>query len=228
MVLQPEDSAEILFDINDYFINQNSGEQMTLLRNSENKLQLKIDQDSYLLTDEVVNNDQAYLITINMTGPSLTNIDLYINGAETTNTITNDQNINTQAKKIFFGNNFKSNKQFSGYIAEFIIYNKMLSASELDAINNYLLQKFDISAVSGTAPTDLSNIVNWLDAEYLSSVSNDDKIFSLQSSDMRKGNTYSFENNALNSITSANVLNDQIMLAVGDGGLILKKKNNGD
>jgi photosystem II stability/assembly factor-like uncharacterized protein len=45
---------------------------------------------------------------------------------------------------------------------------------------------------------------------------------------MRKGNTYSFENNALNSITSANVLNDQIMLAVGDGGLILKKKNNGD
>ncbi|MGP3777658.1 LamG-like jellyroll fold domain-containing protein [Halanaerobium sp. ST460_2HS_T2] len=226
MVLQPEDSAEILFDINDYFINQNSGEQMTLLRNSENKLQLKIDQDSYLLTDEVVNNDQAYLITINMTGPSLTNIDLYINGAETTNTITNDQNINTQAKKIFFGNNFKSNKQFSGHIAEFIIYNKMLSASELDAINNYLLQKFDISAVSGTAPTDLSNIVNWLDAEYLSSVSNDDKIYSLQSSDMRKGNTYSFENEALNSITLANISNSQIMVAVGDNGIILRKEND--
>lgn len=226
MVIRPENDAEILFDINDYFINQNSGERMTLLRNSENKLQLKIDQDSYLLTDEVVNNDQTYLITINMTGPSLSDIDLYIDGVETNNNIANDQNINTQAKRIFFGNNFKSNKQFSGHIAEFIIYNKMLSASELDAINNYLLQKFDISAVSGTAPTDLSNIVNWLDAEYLSSVSNDDKIYSLQSSDMRKGNKYSFENESLNSITLANISNSQIMVAVGDNGIILRKENS--
>jgi len=234
LVVRPEKGAEILFDINDMY-SDGDGEKMTLLRNSENKLRLEIDQDSYLVTDEVVNNDQTYLITINMTGSRLADINLYINGDETINNIPNNQIINTQAKRIFFGNNFKSNKQFSGYIAEFIIYNRELSNSspdyELDSFNNYFLEKYDITAPVGTTPPEMpspsSDIVTWLDSEYLSSVSNDDKIFSLQSSDMRKGNTYSFENNALNSITSANISNSQIMVAVGDNGIILRKENSG-
>lgn len=249
MVVKPEESAELLFDMTDADSN-GDGERWTLFRNKNNYLRLEIDNSSHIEIDYELENNKAYIISVVLNGSNLQDHIFYINDekysqADSENA---ERKVATAADRAYLGYQFRDNKIFKGDIAEIILYNRALEKNDkdeyeedvdlpyLDEIHYYLAEKYDISVDYETTAPDSghepdgsdSNLTALFKGESLNSLSDEDKVFNWTNNSTNPD--AELNDIALNGIARGVVDSDQttVSIAVGNNGKVLRRENNGD
>lgn len=246
MVVKPEESAELLFDITDADSN-GEGERWTLLRNKENKLRFEIDNSAYIKIDYELENNKSYIISVVLAGTKLKDHIVYINGEKFSQvdpefSITNgERNVATAADRAYLGYQLRDNKIFKGDIAEVILYNKALERNVedeenedllyLDEIYFHLAEKYDISVDYETTPPESGHEPEISDPDLTAlfkgeslSLADEDKVFKWPTSidtanddDKKINDDAELNDTALNGMARGVVDSDQKTISIAVG-----------